>query len=173
MPKNVQKQCYRSATGKRKPKCRDKGKQLCELCQQASDLHKKLTMTKLAARKLTNCHAAMISRYRKDERSSDIVAENIALQDEQMNQNKILESLENDKRNIMNNITIKEQEIDFRRAQIASELTIELMGYPRGTLDYLHNHIAMSIHPWKSHDIANLHEVSQHATSLHTPTKTS
>ena len=74
-----EKQCYRSAAGSRPPKCRLSADSLCGTCDEAMTHYNQVRAVRLAARRRKNRESAQLSRMRREDKYSDLMADNLAL----------------------------------------------------------------------------------------------
>jgi hypothetical protein len=72
-------QCYQSPSGSRPPKCHQSPTDLCALCRSAMTHYNQVRAAKQASRRRKNRDAAKLSTMKKDEKFSDLLADNIAL----------------------------------------------------------------------------------------------
>ena len=77
--KKIAKNCYQSATGSRKPKCRQSNSSFCPSCLTALMVYEQCKAAKKVIRMQKNREASNRSKMRREERFSDIYSENIAL----------------------------------------------------------------------------------------------
>ena len=71
--------CSQSPTGSKPPKCNQSGATLCESCCKAMAYYNQVREIKRAARRQSNRNSARISRMKKEEKFSDLLADNMAL----------------------------------------------------------------------------------------------
>ena len=82
MPKAKVRKCYQSAVGARHPKCYEGGPTMCPPCMDALDIYKQVKAYK-ATQRIQNYRAsAARSRLNKDQKSSDIHSDHLALKAE-------------------------------------------------------------------------------------------
>ena len=74
--------CYQSSSGSRPPKCNKSQSGLCLSCQDARAIYDQISAVKQAERRQKNRNSARLSRMKRDERFSDLLADNIALEAE-------------------------------------------------------------------------------------------
>ena len=74
--------CYQSPSGSRPPKCNTSQNGLCLSCQDARAIYDQISAAKQAERRQKNRNSARLSRMKRDERFSDLLADNIALEAE-------------------------------------------------------------------------------------------
>ena len=74
--------CYQSPSGSRPPKCIKPQSGLCLSCQDARAIYDQISAAKQAERRQKNRNSARLSRMKRDERFSDLLADNIALEAE-------------------------------------------------------------------------------------------
>ena len=75
----IVKRCYHSTTGSRRPKCRQSEFGFCPSCLNALVVYEQGKAAKKVLRLQQNCDASSRSKMRREERFSDLYAENIAL----------------------------------------------------------------------------------------------
>jgi len=76
---NIVKNCYHSVTGSRKPKCRQSDSGLCPSCLCALVVYQQHKAAKKISRMQRNRDASSRSKMRREERSSDLYSDHIAL----------------------------------------------------------------------------------------------
>ena len=79
MPKAKVKKCYRSSVGARPPRCCIVGPAVCPPCMNALDIYKQVKAHKAAKRAESNRASAERSRLKKEQKSSDIHSDHLAL----------------------------------------------------------------------------------------------
>ena len=72
-------ECSQSPTGSKPPKCHQSGVTLCESCCKAMAYYNQVREIKRATRRHNNRNSARISRMKKEEKFSDLLADNMAL----------------------------------------------------------------------------------------------
>ena len=82
MPKAKVKKCYRSSAGARPPRCYVVGPAVCPPCVDALDIYRKVKAHKAAKRAKSNRASAERSRLNREQRSSDIHSDHLALKAE-------------------------------------------------------------------------------------------
>ena len=82
MPKAKVKNCFRSSAGARPPRCYVAGPAVCPPCVDALDIYSKVKAHKAAKRAKSNRASAERSRLKKEQRSSDIHSDHLALKAE-------------------------------------------------------------------------------------------
>ena len=71
--------CFHSPSAARKPKCRKFEGEWCQSCLEALAIYENIKASKKLARRKKNRASAALSKWKKEERFSDLCAENIAL----------------------------------------------------------------------------------------------
>ena len=71
--------CYQSPTGSRPPKCRQPSASLCGACRDAMVHYNQVSAVIHETRRRKNCEYARVSRMRREDKFSDLMAENMAL----------------------------------------------------------------------------------------------
>ena len=71
--------CYQSASGARPPRCRTASDSLCGPCTAALAHYNQAEAARQEARRLRNRRSAHTSRMRKEDRYSDLLSDNLAL----------------------------------------------------------------------------------------------
>ena len=79
MPKAKVKNCFRSSAGARPPKCYAVGTVVCPSCVVALETYRKVKAHKAAKRAESNRASAERSRLKKEQKSSDIHSDHLAL----------------------------------------------------------------------------------------------
>ena len=79
MPKAKVKGCYQSPVGARPPRCYVVGSVMCPTCVNALGIYRRVKANKAAKRRQDNRASAARSRQRKDQKSSDIHSDHLAL----------------------------------------------------------------------------------------------
>ena len=82
MPKAKVKNCFRSSAGARPPRCYVVGPAVCPPCMNALDIYKQVKAYKATQRIQNNRASAARSRLNKDQKSSDIHSDHLALKTE-------------------------------------------------------------------------------------------
>ena len=82
MPKAKVRKCYQSSVGARPPKCYEGGPAMCPPCMDALDIYKQVKAHKAAKRIQNNRASAARSRLNRDQKSSDIHSDHLALKAE-------------------------------------------------------------------------------------------
>ena len=72
-------QCYQSPSGSRPPKCNQSPTNLFASCCSAMNYYNHLSATKQASRGQQNRNSASLSKMKKEDRFSDLLADNMAL----------------------------------------------------------------------------------------------
>ena len=75
----TEKKCYQSASGSRPPKCRTSSASLCGPCFAAMAHYNQVGAIKQESRRLRNRESAQLSRMRREDKYSDLLADNLAL----------------------------------------------------------------------------------------------
>ena len=104
-------ECYQSTSGSRPPKCRKSQSGLCTSCQDAKVIYDQISDAKRAERRQKNRNSARLSRMKRDERFSDLLADNIALEAEYEGLVNELDCINTAKSAINGAVTAKVQEI--------------------------------------------------------------
>ena len=73
------KNCFRSPSAARKPKCKKFEVECCQLCLEALAIYDNAKASKKLTRRKKNWASAALSKWKKEERFSDLCAENVAL----------------------------------------------------------------------------------------------
>ena len=73
------KQCYQSSSGSRPPKCNQSPANLCASCCTAMTYYNQVSAIKQASRRQRNRNSARLSRMKKEDKFSDLLADNMAL----------------------------------------------------------------------------------------------
>ena len=71
--------CYQSPMGLRPPRCRQPSASLCGTCSSAMMHYNLVSAARQEARRRKNVEYARISRMRREDKFSDLIAENMAL----------------------------------------------------------------------------------------------
>ena len=71
--------CYQSPMGLRPPRCRQPSASLCGACRDAMVHYNQVSAVRQETRRRKNCEYARISRMRREDKFSDLMAENMAL----------------------------------------------------------------------------------------------
>ena len=79
MPKAKVRGCYRSSVGARPPRCHVVGPAVCPPCTNALGMYKQVKAHKAAKRRQYNRESAAKSRQKRDQKSSDIHSDHLAL----------------------------------------------------------------------------------------------
>ena len=103
--------CYQSPSGSRPPKCNTSQGGLCLSCQDARAIYDQISAVKQAERRQKNRNSARLSRMKRDERFSDLLAENIALETEYEDLVNELDRINTAKSAINGAVTAKIQEM--------------------------------------------------------------
>ena len=74
-----EKKCSQSPSGSRPPKCRQSSASLCGSCLDAMAHHNKVGAIKRASRRQKNRESARLSRMKREDKYSDLLADNMAL----------------------------------------------------------------------------------------------
>ena len=82
MTKTNQKRCYQSSTNSRQPKCKFGQQTLCSSCCEAMVRYNQYKLVKKLQTRDRNRESAQLSKFRREEKFSDSLAENIALTDD-------------------------------------------------------------------------------------------
>ena len=73
------KQCYRSASGSRRPKCNQAPVGMCSPCSEAMAYYNYTKAIRQAARRQSNRNSAELSRMKKEENFSNLLSDNLGL----------------------------------------------------------------------------------------------
>ena len=74
-----EKLCYQSPTGSRPPKCRQPSASLCGPCFDAMAHYNQVGAIRQAQRRQRNRESARLSRMRREDKYSDLLSDNLAL----------------------------------------------------------------------------------------------
>ena len=72
-------QCHQSSSGSKPPKCNQSPLNLCATCSSAMTYYNQVCAIKQASRRQRNRDSAKLSRMKKEDKFSDLLATNIAL----------------------------------------------------------------------------------------------
>ena len=75
----TEKKCYQSPSGSRPPKCRQSSASLCGSCFDAMAHYNQVGAIKQASRRQKNRESARLSRMKREDKYSDLLADNLAL----------------------------------------------------------------------------------------------
>ena len=103
--------CYQSPSGSRPPKCNTSQSGLCLSCQDARAIYDQISAAKQAERRQKNRNSARLSRMKRDEKFSDLLADNIALEAEYQGLVNELDCINTAKSAINGAVTAKIQEM--------------------------------------------------------------
>ena len=103
--------CYQSPSSARPPKCNKVPSGLCLSCQDAMATYNQLRVAKLAERRQKNRNSARLSRMKKEDKFSDLLADNIALEMEYEGLTNELDSINTAISAIKEEVSVKVQEI--------------------------------------------------------------
>ena len=73
------KQCYRSASGSRRPRCNQASVDMCSPCSEAMAYYNHANAIRQAARRQSNRNSARLSRMKKEENFSNLLSDNLGL----------------------------------------------------------------------------------------------
>ena len=79
MPKAKVRGCYQSSVGARPPRCYVVGSVMCPPCVNALGIYRRVKANKAAKRRQDNRASAARSRQKKDQKTSDIHSDHLAL----------------------------------------------------------------------------------------------
>ena len=105
------KQCYQSSSGSRPPKCNQSPAHLCASCCTAMTFYNQVKASKQASRRQRNRTSARLSKMKKEDKFSDLLANNLALTMEYEELVKHLGNMNAAKDAIKDAISAKVQEI--------------------------------------------------------------
>ena len=103
--------CFQSSTGSRPPTCNQSFATLCESCCEAMAYYNQIKVIKQASRRQKNRNSARLSKMKKEEKFSDLVADNMALTMEYEELVKDLDKINTAKEAAKEEISAKIQEI--------------------------------------------------------------
>ena len=106
-----EKLCYQSPTGSRPPKCHQPSASLCGTCYGAMVHYNQVSAVRQETRRRKNCESARLSRMRREDRFSDLMADNMALTMEYEGLVKELGEMNNANDAVSEAISAKVQEI--------------------------------------------------------------
>ena len=112
MPKAKVRKCYQSSVGARPPKCYVVGPAVCPPCMNALDIYKQVKAHKAAKRRQYNRESAAKSRQKRDQKSSDIHSDHLALTAEYEELAQELADINRASQALAAAITIKSEERD-------------------------------------------------------------
>ena len=112
MPKAKVRECYRSSVGARPPRCHVVGPAVCPPCMNALGMYKQVKAHKAAKRRQYNRESAAKSRQKRDQKSSDIHSDHLALTAEYEELAQELADINRASQALAAAITIKSEERD-------------------------------------------------------------
>ena len=107
----VIKDCFHSPAAASKPRCHKVGEGWCHSCLEALAVYENVKALKKLNRRKKNRASAALSRWKKEERFSDMCAENLALTAQREELDQELKTLDKANKDLSNAIAIKLQAI--------------------------------------------------------------
>ena len=107
----VIKNCFHSPAAASKPRCHKVGEGWCHSCLEALAIYENVRTLKKLHRRKKNRASAALSKWKKEERFSDLCAENVALTAQQEELAHELESIDDANKNLSDAIAMKLQTI--------------------------------------------------------------
>ena len=107
----VIKDCFHSPAAASKPRCHKVGEGWCHSCLEALAIYENVKALKKLNRRKKNRASAALSKWKKEERFSDMCAENLALTAQRDELAHELETINDDNKNLSDAIAVKLQTI--------------------------------------------------------------
>ena len=138
MPRaTAQKDCFRPLDGTKWPICHKFATSLCCLCYHAAVFYETVQKEALLTRKIKNRQSAARSRARQVQRRRDLLAENVALQREEIKANLALLELEQTKQRLLAAVNEMSHNRALLMEQAASDISICIVMNPEEAIDHL------------------------------------